>query len=118
VEDALGGGGGESVARESLKLVSNPFPSSKLPPGWTACPQDFPGVWSIRDGQGREVCQHWPDRNFPPEITLKGLWWNYLFTDRYPTMYLRHGSDAWDWLPAGLLPPGVKSLDEIGSLGG
>jgi hypothetical protein len=98
-------------------MAANPFPASKLPPGWSAHPLDF-GAWSIRAANGKEVRQHWPDRNFPPEATLRGLWWNYLFTDRYPTMGLKFARHEWDWLPECLRPPGVKSLDEIGSLGG
>ena len=78
------------------------------------------GTWSIRGEDGREVRQHWPHRHFPLEATLRGLWWNYIFSNRYPTMYLTWaGKDrGWDWLPVCLLPPGVKTLDEIGSLGG
>ena len=99
-------------------MSTSPF-DGKLPPGWTAHPLDF-GAWSIRDETGRQVRQHWPDRNFPPEATLRGIWWDYLFTDRYPVVHMTcAGKDhGWDWLPPCLRPPGVKSLDEIGNLGG
>lgn len=98
----------------------NPF-DNILPPGYYARPVTWHrGAYLIYDTQGRFDSQHVPDRNFPAIVTAKNVWWDYLFPDAPPGVYMRFFSEyhSWDWLPPCLRPEGVKDLDDIGSLEG
>ena len=102
------------------KPKPNPF-DGLLPPGYRAEPVTWQrGAYLIYDDQGRFHTQHIPDRNFPAFGTATAIWWDYLFPGAPPGVYMRFSSAdcGWDWRPQCLRPAGVKSLDDIGDLGG
>ena len=95
-----------------------------LPPGWTAQQLGDPRVYAVHDDRGSPVESLLVesllvDSVIPLEKHVRNLWWVYTFPDAPPSIYLRWvGHDhGWDWLPFGLTPVGVRSLEDIGSLG-
>ena len=89
-----------------------------LPPGWTATPDRWVAdIFTVRNESGKYVSQHKVDSTFPLETHVRNLWWKHTFPDAPPKLFLKYVNDP-VWMPEHLRPPGLLSLDQMGSLGG